>query len=87
VTSRWTSHETGATVAYRGHCVSLLWQSKHARFASSRVDEESQAGSFITGGLVRSAPYGTSWMASAIAITAAPDDTHQFRQIRFIAHL
>jgi hypothetical protein len=36
-TSRCTSHEAGAMLAYAGHSVSLLWQSKHACYASARV--------------------------------------------------
>jgi len=36
-TSRCTSHETGATFEYQGHCVSLLWQSMQAPRISSSV--------------------------------------------------
>ncbi len=43
---------------YHGHVVSLLWQSKHARFASARVAGESHFGSATTGGFVWARPYG-----------------------------
>ena len=38
-------------LAYAGHSVSLLWQSKHACLASVRVSGASQVGSPVTGGL------------------------------------
>ena len=37
---------------YQGQTVSLLWQSKQALTAVSRVAAESHAGSPVTGGLV-----------------------------------
>jgi hypothetical protein len=37
---------------YQGHTVSLMWQSKHAVTASSRVAAESHGGSPVIGGLV-----------------------------------
>ena len=59
-TSRWTSHDCGATLLYQGQVVSLLWQSKHARLASSRVRCESQTGSLVTRGFEWLRPYGTA---------------------------
>jgi catechol-2,3-dioxygenase len=46
-----TIHDIGATFAYHGHLVSLLWQSKQARTASSRVRGLSHFGSRTVGGL------------------------------------
>ena len=59
-TSNWTAHENGATFAYHGHRVLLLWQSKQARTASSRVRGESHGGSTTVGGFECVRPYGTS---------------------------
>jgi len=49
---------------YQGHTVSLLWQSKQARFANARVCGLSQAGSFTTGGFVCWRPNGITWIAT-----------------------
>ena len=47
---RSIAHDIGATCAYHGQRVSLLWQSKQARTASSRVRGRSQSGSCTTVG-------------------------------------
>ncbi len=44
-TSNWTTHDLGATSAYHGHFVWLLWQLNQARTASARVPAELHAGS------------------------------------------
>ena len=49
-TSAWTTHDSGATLAYQGHLVRLLWQLKHARTASSRVRAVSHGGSWMVAG-------------------------------------
>src|SRR5665213_339601 len=64
-TSLWTSQETGATLEYQGHVVSLLWQSKQARRINSLVVGEFQSGSFATGGLTCVRPKGTNWIKTA----------------------
>jgi len=51
-TSRYVSHENGAMLVNQGQAVSLLWQSKQAAAASSRVRDESHAGSAVVRGLV-----------------------------------
>src|SRR5688572_22499527 len=83
-TSRCTSHEAGAMLAYAGHSVSLLWQSKQACFASVRVSGASQVGSPVTGGLPWSRPYGTSWIARSVPRTPRPIRDHHFRLKTFI---
>src|ERR1044071_3327422 len=57
-TSAWTTHDIGATLAYHGHFVRLLWQLKHARTASSRVRGESHCGSWTVAGFACVRPYG-----------------------------
>jgi hypothetical protein len=51
-TSRWISQERGAIFEYQGQCVSLEWQSKQARRASSLVTDESHGGSARHRGIV-----------------------------------
>src|SRR5215468_5230623 len=58
-TSASTNHDTGATLAYHGQMVWLLWQLKHARTASSRVRGESHDGSWMVAGFECVRPYGT----------------------------
>src|SRR6266536_1782583 len=71
-TSRWLSHEAGATCAYQGQTVSLLWQSKQARTASARVSALSHRGSTRAGGLV--------WAAVRHNLDGDEEDRHPDQQ-------
>src|SRR4026207_143851 len=59
--SRCINQDMGAMLEYQGQTVSFEWQSKQARWASSLVAGEFQAGSATIGGLSWSRPYGTNW--------------------------
>src|SRR5690348_12875461 len=63
-TSASTNHETGATLAYHGHSVRLLWQLKHARTASSRVRVESHCGSLTVAGFECVRPHGMTCISA-----------------------
>jgi hypothetical protein len=71
-------------LAYAGHSVSLLWQSKHACLASARVAGASQVGSPVTRGLVWLRPYGTSWITRNVPRSPRAIRDHHFRFKTFI---
>src|SRR5258706_7624857 len=71
LTSFATSHDTGATLEYHGQTVSLLWQSKQARWPSARVCGLSQFGSLTTAGVGFATPVWTNWIKANYTHPAA----------------